>query len=77
MHRITALVTGQVQGVGFRWATRSKLADLGLGGSAENLEDGSVRVSAFGDDAALDALVAWLRGPTTPGRVRSVRVERG
>lgn len=77
MDRITAVVSGQVQGVGFRWGTRNKLADLGLAGGAENLDDGSVRVVAIGDVAALDALIAWLEGPTAPGRVRSVRVQRG
>jgi len=76
MERLTLRVSGQVQGVGFRWATRGVLSDLGLEGGAENLPDGSVRVVAVGERGALDALVTWLEGPTAPGRVRSVRVER-
>lgn len=75
MESITVLVFGQVQGVGFRWATRQKLADLGLEGVAENLLDGSVRVTATGEAGSVEALLEWLGGPTAPGRVRAVRVE--
>ncbi len=74
MDNITVLVFGQVQGVGFRWATGRQLDALGLAGEAENLHDGSVRVTASGDREALQALVDWLEGPMTPGRVRAVRV---
>ncbi len=77
MGSLTATVFGQVQGVGFRWATRRKLSDLGLDGRAENLADGSVLVHAVGEPAALASLLDWLEGPAAPGRVRSVRVEHG
>lgn len=81
MHEPTAVciarVRGRVQGVGFRWWTRDQLARLGLTGSATNLDDGSVEVVARGDAAAIQALLATLRGPHTPGRVDSVDVERG
>ncbi|AQP47952.1 hypothetical protein BW730_11080 [Tessaracoccus aquimaris] len=71
---MTVLVFGQVQGVGFRWATGRQLDALALVGDAENLHDGSVRVTASGDRAALQELLDWLEGPMTPGRVRAVRV---
>ncbi len=35
--RLIAWVHGQVQGVGFRWWTRSRALELGLVGSATNL----------------------------------------
>lgn len=57
-------VTGMVQGVGFRWACRREATRLGLTGWVRNLPDGSVEVSVHGDDAAVRALLAWLRsGP--------------
>ncbi len=58
------LVSGRVQGVFFRAATRSQAEALGLTGSARNLVDGRVEVIACGGEAALDTLATWLhQGP--------------
>lgn len=58
------IVSGKVQGVFFRASARDHALKLGLRGYAKNLADGRVEVLAAGDDAALDALTAWLReGP--------------
>ena len=67
--RLTAHVSGQVQGVGFRWWTRARALELGLAGSATNLTDGRVEIVAEGPAPALRALVAQLRGPGAPGSV--------
>ena len=73
--RLTIWVHGHVQGVGFRWWVRARALELGLVGSAANLEDGRVEVVAEGPRERCEALLAALRGPGTPGRVRTV-VER-
>lgn len=73
--RVTAWVTGRVQGVGFRWWTRARALELGLAGWARNLDDGRVEVVAEGTRERAEALLALLRGPGTPGHVRLV-VER-
>jgi acylphosphatase len=73
--RVTAWVRGHVQGVGFRWWTRSRALALGLTGSAANLRDGRVEVVAEGSGEACRALLAALRSGETPGRVDTV-VER-
>jgi acylphosphatase len=70
--RLTALVDGRVQGVGFRWWVCARGAELGLAGTATNLDDGRVEVIAEGDDADCHKLLALLRGGTTPGRVTTV-----
>ena len=58
------IVHGRVQMVGFRHATAQKARQLGLFGHAFNLANGDVEVQAFGDKAAIDALILWLReGP--------------
>ena len=58
------LVSGRVQGVWFRGATREQALALGLSGYARNLADGRVEVVAAGDAAALHALERWLwQGP--------------
>ena len=73
--RLTAFVKGRVQGVGFRWWTRARALELGLSGSATNLDDGRVQVVAEGTREAAEALLALLRAGGTPGRV-DVVVER-
>jgi acylphosphatase len=65
--RLTAFVKGHVQGVGYRWWTRSRALELGLAGSATNLGDGRVEVVAEGPEQACRALLERL--PTGPGRV--------
>ncbi len=72
--RLTAWVHGHVQGVGFRWWTRCRARELGLLGEARNLPDGRVAVTAEGDRAVCEHLLARLRGEGTPGRVDEVVV---
>lgn len=75
--RLNAWVTGTVQGVGFRWWTRSRALELGLTGQARNLPDGRVAVVAEGDRAACEGLLDLLRGGSTPGRVDEVGEQWG
>ena len=70
--RLTAWVRGHVQGVGFRWWTRSTALELGLVGSASNLEDGRVEVVAEGSRQQCERLLEALRGSGTPGDVAGV-----
>jgi acylphosphatase len=63
-HRLSARVTGRVQGVGYRQFIQSRARSLGLAGWAKNEWDGSVSVVAEGPREGLDELVGWLeRGP--------------
>jgi acylphosphatase len=70
--RVVAVVSGHVQGVGYRWFVRELASAAGVAGSARNLPDGRVEVVAEGDDDAVRALVAALDGPRAPGSVRRV-----
>lgn len=70
--RMTAWVHGHVQGVGFRWWTRSRALELGLAGHAANLSDGRVEVVAEGSRAACERLLTALRSGAAPGQVRQV-----
>ncbi|TQN41829.1 acylphosphatase [Blastococcus colisei] len=72
--RAVALVSGRVQGVGYRWFVRGLAEAAGLVGFARNLSDGRVEVALEGDhDAVADALAA-LDGPRAPGVVTAVDV---
>lgn len=70
--RLTVWVRGRVQGVGFRWWTRTTALELGLDGWAANLDDGRVEVVAEGPREALEQLLAALGSGRAPGRVGGV-----
>jgi len=66
------LVSGLVQGVGFRWWTTRVACSLGVSGTVRNLSDGRVEVQAQGSESALVTLEEELmRGPAA-SRVESV-----
>ena len=75
MAAFDAVVTGRVQGVGFRYSTIRQARALGLAGTVSNRVDGSVEVHAEGPRPSLERLLAWLsRGP--PGaHVGGVQVD--
>ncbi len=62
--RVTAQVTGIVQGVNFRWFVQRRAAELGLAGYVRNNPDGSVSFVAEGPREALEGLLDAARmGP--------------
>lgn len=59
-----AIVSGSVQGVGFRYWASDEAGRLKLAGYVANRADGTVETEAEGDGAAVDAYVEWLgHGP--------------
>ncbi len=59
------IVSGRVQGVGYRYFVLRQADALGVSGYARNRSDGSVEVVAEGSDAALADFEARLReGPS-------------
>ena len=70
--RTVAVVSGHVQGVGYRWFVRTLAEAAGLSGSARNLADGRVEVVLEGPEDAVAAVVAQLDGPRAPGTVTRV-----
>jgi acylphosphatase len=73
--RARVVVSGRVQGVGFRVATVQRARARGVAGYVRNRDDGTVEAVFEGEPDAVDALVAWCsRGPTG-ARVDNVVVE--
>jgi acylphosphatase len=68
------LVSGMVQGVGFRWFVARHARSLGLTGYARNLPDGRVEVVVNGPEASVPALEQLLR--TGPAYAQVDRVDR-
>ncbi|MFI2563753.1 acylphosphatase [Paenarthrobacter sp. NPDC018779] len=70
--RLTARISGVVQGVGFRYWTARKADELMLRGTVRNRSDGSVELVAEGPAADVDRMLAWLNSSDAPGRVENV-----
>ena len=68
-------VSGKVQGVFFRAATRDRAQSLHVTGYATNLEDGRVEVLACGEERDVESLVDWLWEGSSAARVDQVDVE--
>ncbi len=66
------LISGRVQGVGFRWFVLKRAEELGLKGWASNRTDGRVEVVASGDKEAMADLDGSLRTGPMFGRVVNV-----
>ena len=69
------LISGKVQGVGFRNFTQLNAKQLGINGYAKNLANGKVEVVAEGDKAQLDALVTLLRRGPRYARVDLLEID--
>ena len=75
VERFVARVSGQVQGVGFRYFVWQRAEALGVAGSVRNLPAGSVEVEAEGPRIALDSLLRDLHEGPPHAHVADVSVE--
>lgn len=73
--RLSARVTGRVQGVYFRAFTRNQARALGLTGWVRNEYDRSVYLEAEGPRAALETLLAAVRSGPPDARVDHVDID--
>lgn len=72
---LRCLVSGRVQGVWYRAATRQRALQLGVSGQAANLPDGRVEVIACGEPQAVQSLRDWLWEGPELARVSDVSCE--
>jgi acylphosphatase len=68
------LITGLVQGVGYRASFEAQARALKLKGWVRNRMDGSVEAMVKGDVQSLDAIVDWARRGPPLARVKEVKV---
>ena len=73
--RRRAVVSGRVQGVWYRDTARREAERLELAGRAVNQADGTVLLEADGDEAAIEAFLAWAAEGPARARVDAVAVE--
>lgn len=70
-------IIGLVQGVFFRQAIKEKADTLGVFGWVRNEPDGSVKITAEGEENALKELIEWARVGPKLAKVEKVEVEWG
>jgi acylphosphatase len=68
-------ISGNVQGVGFRYGTIGRARSRDVAGWVRNNSDGTVGAVFEGQPEGVDALVAWCRRGPPGARVDDVRVE--
>ena len=68
-------ISGQVQGVGFRYALADEARARNLRGWVRNRRDGSVEAVVAGPEADVEAVIAWARRGPPAARVTRVAVE--
>jgi acylphosphatase len=68
------IVTGKVQGVFFRKYTCHKAIELSINGWVKNLPDGSVEITATGDENAIRDLILWCHKGPERAKVTQVMV---
>ena len=69
------LISGEVQGVGFRMFAEAAAAREGVHGFVRNLPDGRVEAVVEGDQAAVDRMELKLRRGPAHARIESFEVE--
>ncbi len=69
------LISGVVQGVGFRYSMMAQARLLGVTGWVRNRRDGSVEAMICGDPAQIEEMLAWSRIGPAGGAVDKLIVE--
>ncbi len=69
------LISGQVQGVGYRFSTRQQAQKLGINGWVSNLPDGRVEAVLAGDRSAVEQMIQWCRVGPPAAVVQKITVE--
>jgi acylphosphatase len=72
--RVSVVVSGRVQGIGFRYSCEDVAHNNGISGWVRNLPDGRVEAEFEGQDADVEAMVSWCRQGPPMAWIESVEV---
>lgn len=75
MQKLRIVITGRVQGVGFRQFTASAARTLSIKGQVRNMPDGSVECYAMADSKTMQQFLQKLQKGPSMSRVDSVNAE--
>ena len=70
------LVTGKVQGVFFRQATKVIAIKNHVTGWVKNLESGQVEILLEGEDQNVNSIVEWCHNGPANSRVDEIKIEQ-
>jgi len=74
---LNIMITGKVQGVGFRETTKIIANQMMVNGFVRNEKDGSVYIEAEGEEIFLEEFVNWCHEGPDRSRVENVTVSDG
>ncbi len=75
LRQVHVIVSGRVQGVGFRAFTQQVAVETDVMGWVENRDDGSVEIKAQGEDNKVDAFLMQVRkGPSFFAKVKNIEI---
>jgi len=74
--RVKIIVSGLVQGVGFRYYTREKAIRLGLLGYVKNLDNDIVEIVAEGKEDKLNEFILWCRKGPDSAEVSDIKITK-
>ena len=72
MNKTIIKVEGKVQGVGLRAAIKSIADDLGIRGTVENKDDGSVQIVCEAEQSTIDEMLRRIQSDTAPAIVKKI-----
>ncbi len=70
-----AIISGRVQGVGFRYFTQDIAKSLNIKGFVRNLPDGTVEVYAQADKKSLEKFLEYLKKGPPLAKVENIKYE--
>lgn len=68
------IVSGRVQGVGYRWFVVQMASELNITGWVRNLSNQDVEIVAHGTKTDIDTFIDWVKAGPTRARVLSASV---
>lgn len=75
LFRAHVIISGDVQGVGFRFHTRIKARNLGLKGWIRNLDSGDVEAVFEGEEDKVKEIIDWCKKGSDSSLVKDVKVD--
>jgi len=76
MFRYSIIVSGTVQGVGYRYFVLNKAISFDITGWVRNLDDGGVEISAEGEKALLDDFAGAIKSQHPWASIRSIEIAK-
>ncbi|RLD63544.1 MAG: acylphosphatase [Bacteroidetes bacterium] len=71
---VKIIVSGKVQGVGFRYQTYQEAIKLGIFGYVKNQLDRTVLIEVEGDAYKVDIFIEWCKHGTSFSRVDNIKI---